>query len=55
MRAYRDTYKKARQKRIAKKYRKTAQFWIKYLIAQERLHILHYAVHRINFELQEQS
>ena len=51
MKAYYKTYEKAKGECLKGEYGKTPHFWMGYVKAVERLHILHYAINTNNFNL----
>ena len=51
LKMYAESYSKARKECSEGKYGKTPKFWMQYLTAVERLHILHYAINRNDFNL----
>ena len=54
MKSYAQAYAKAKKECRDGKYGKTPQFWMQYLNAVERLHILRYAINRNDFDLRLQ-
>ena len=54
LKTYAQTYAQAKKECSEGKYGKTPQFWMQYLNAVERLHILHYAININDFDLRLQ-